>query len=352
MQVIHSVATPPDGEVNIIKDKKYCLYMHTNKYNDKKYIGVTDNIKRRWSNKGERYKPRKNGHSLPFYNAIKKYGWDNFKHDIILEDLSLEEVSKMEKEYIFKYKTLDRNFGYNCSSGGSNGNNFASKTQEEMIIIKQKISKGNKHKIISKETRKKLSVAFSKENNPFYGKNHTEETKTKLSEARKGIFVGENHPMYGKRGEDNPNFGKRHSNETLYKMSIANKGEKNHMYGKKHSEEARRKISQKLKGENHPLYGKKHSEETRKKMSENHAYVKRENHPRSIKAICLSTGEIFNCIRDGAEKYNIKHSGDIGACCRGKQKSAGKHPITGEPLKWMYYKDYIKTQQDGIIQTA
>ena len=32
--------------------------------------------------------------------------------------------------------------------------------------------------------------------------------------------------------------------------------------------------------------------------------------------------------------------GDIGRCCKGKRKTAGKHPETGEKLTWMFYEDY------------
>jgi hypothetical protein len=43
-----------------------------------------------------------------------------------------------------------------------------------------------------------MSEKFSGENNPFYGKHHSEETKKKISESRKGKLIGKNHPMYGK----------------------------------------------------------------------------------------------------------------------------------------------------------
>lgn len=51
------------------------------------------------------------------------------------------------------------------------------------------------------------------------------------------------------------------------------------------------------------------------------------------KVICLTTGEIFNSINEAGRKMNID-CGDISRCCRNKQKSAGKHPITGEKLIW------------------
>lgn len=51
--------------------------------------------------------------------------------------------------------------------------------------------------------------------------------------------------------------------------------------------------------------------------------------------ICTTTNETFICIRRAEEKYKISHS-HISACCKGKRKSAGKHPITGEKMIWEY----------------
>lgn len=87
--------------------------MHTSP-NNKRYIGITSytNPKRRW--KGG-YGYHKNDY---FYRAIQKYGWDNFKHEIIASNLSKEEACKMEIELIKKYKTRQPEFGYNYSKGG------------------------------------------------------------------------------------------------------------------------------------------------------------------------------------------------------------------------------------------
>ena len=57
--------------------------------------------------------------------------------------------------------------------------------------------------------------------------------------------------------------------------------------------------------------------------------------PAARKVQCITTGKKFNCIKEASEYYYVdKHS--IGECCKGKYKSAGKHPITGEKLIWKY----------------
>ena len=111
--------------------------------------------------------------------------------------------------------------------------------------------KGKQH---SAETRKKMSEAHKGKQAWNKGIPQSEETRKKNSEAHKG--------------ENNYWFGKHHSEEAKKKNSEAHKGENNYWFGKHHSAEARKKISEANKGENHPLFGKHHSEETRKKMSE------------------------------------------------------------------------------------
>lgn len=90
----------------------YSLYIHITP-NNKKYIGITRrNPEDRWNN-GNGY--RNNNH---FYCAIKKYGWNNIQHIVILTGLSKEEAEKKEIEYIAKYNTTDRRYGYNNDYGG------------------------------------------------------------------------------------------------------------------------------------------------------------------------------------------------------------------------------------------
>jgi len=79
---------------------------------------------------------------------------------------------------------------------------------------------------------------------------------------------GENHPNFGKTGEDAPFFGKHHSKETIEKMRLAKEGDKN----SSKRLEVRQKISEAKKGYHH-------SKETIEKISKNHADVSGENNP-------------------------------------------------------------------------
>lgn len=75
------------------------------------------------------------------------------------------------------------------------------------------------------------------------------------------------------------------------------------------------------------------------KSKRNYNYLKGKLNPKAKKVVCINTLEVFDTITQASNHYNAK---DISRCCLGKKKSAGKLPETKEPLKWMYYEDYIK----------
>lgn len=95
---------------------KYAVYMHKCKIDNKVYIGMSNNVERRWRNKGIEYSKSKH-----FWNAICKYGWENFEHIIIEENLSKEEAQEKEKEYIKKYDSRNKEKGFNIAEGGEGG---------------------------------------------------------------------------------------------------------------------------------------------------------------------------------------------------------------------------------------
>ena len=67
------------------------------------------------------------------------------------------------------------------------------------------------------------------------------------------------------------------------------------------------------------------------------------------KIICLNNGFIFKTMKEAAAFAKLDYHNNIMKVCRGRRKHAGKHPETGEPLKWMYYEDYVNQQKHVTI---
>ena len=165
-----------------------CIYMYINKINNHKYIGQTKDFNKRhyqhvYHSNNEK---RTREYYLPFHRAIRKYGIENFEVIILKENINTQCLLNFwESYYIEKYNCLSKE-NYNVASGGSNGNNFAGKTEEEMKEIKNKIGEKSKGRIHSEETKAKMSESRKGKNNHFYGKHHNKDTKDKISKIHKG----------------------------------------------------------------------------------------------------------------------------------------------------------------------
>lgn len=174
----------------------WSVYKHTTP-NEKIYIGIThQDPKARWLN-GNGYKT--NNH---FYNAIKKYGWNNIKHEIVSERLTQVEAETLERDLIFKYKSYDPKYGYNKALGGH---------------------------ALSEESRKKISDTRRKRGLTSWtlGKHLSKETREKIARANTGRHYtiskeGREHIAEAKRGNKNPNFGKPLSKERINQLSELN----------------------------------------------------------------------------------------------------------------------------------
>lgn len=153
-------------------ERKWCVYCHTNKTNGKKYFGITClRLNDRWRN-GKGYVDQP-----VFWNAIKKYTWDGFLHEVIADGLTENEAKKKEIELIALYKTNcckydNPELGYNMTDGGDG-------------ISGWHHSEESKRKM--RESRKVLSG----ENHPMYGRKHTQETKNKIRISRQRISLSE-----------------------------------------------------------------------------------------------------------------------------------------------------------------
>lgn len=88
-----------------------CVYRHTSP-SGKVYIGITKNKPElRWRNGLGYYR------NPYFYKAIEKYGWDNFKHEILIDGLTDDEALQEEKRLISLYRSNDPEYGYNLLCG-------------------------------------------------------------------------------------------------------------------------------------------------------------------------------------------------------------------------------------------
>jgi len=135
------------------KSNIYCIYKHTSPI-EKHYIGQTNNYSKRTSNHKKR-----NNQCLAFANAIKKYGWENFTHEILEENLTIDQANEREQFYIEYYNSLAPN-GYNLQTGG---NNF--KSCKESIEKGKKTRSSDEYKNeLSKRILKYHSIPENKEN--------------------------------------------------------------------------------------------------------------------------------------------------------------------------------------------
>jgi group I intron endonuclease len=259
------------------------IYLLTNIINLKIYVGQT------WMALEER--PGKNGvgysNSPYLYNAIQKYGFDNFQYTVLTECHDQMAADVLEDEYIEQLDSCNPAIGYNLKKGGSAG-----KHSEE---TKNKISEALKGREVSEETRQKLSVANTGIKKPP----HTEEWKEDNSLFMKQRHKENGHPMQGKQHTEESKAQisetiKESWHETHTEASIARSAKNRMMKGEMESAivqayqngetianietqfgTGRSSIYRVLKRNNIPLLanhtkstGKKHSDETKALISQ------------------------------------------------------------------------------------
>lgn len=104
----------------------YVVYIHTSP-SGKKYVGVTSqDVNKRWL-RGHGY-----FRNEYFTRAINKYGWDNFKHEIVAAGLSKEGAEFLEKTLISRYRSNLKRYGYNIKDGGDTNGKHAERSKRLM----------------------------------------------------------------------------------------------------------------------------------------------------------------------------------------------------------------------------
>lgn len=156
------------------------IYKTTNLINNKIYIGQSRKNNTNYYGSGKLIK-----------NAIKKYGKDNFIKEILTECLTLDDLNEKEIYWIDFYNSTNLDIGYNIEKGGSSVDVIKyKKTYVFTDEHRNNISLGNKNKPKSKKHCKSISLSHanvSGENNPMFNRNHSDESKLKISENKKNI---------------------------------------------------------------------------------------------------------------------------------------------------------------------
>ena len=209
--------------------------MYTNLITGKRYVDKAKDF-------NKRYKEHLEWKKQLIDKKIKEYGIENFKVEILIENVQdNDKLNEYEKFFIKRKRShVSYGTGYNKTWGGDGGDTRSGMTEEQRREYSRKMSESTK------------------------GKPKTEEHKRKMSEAQKG---------------------------------------------KTKSEEHKQHLSESLKGK------------------------------RQKKVICLETLQVFDSSAKAGEWCGVGRTSIINHL-NGGAKSAGKHPITGEKLHWMYLDDY------------
>lgn len=385
------------------------VYEITNIINGKKYIG------KRSCNcpiKEDKYM----GSGVLLKKAIKKYGVENFKKEILEVCYNEELALDREAYYIEQVKAYNDVNYYNISSGGNGGyRNFAGKTEEEIQLWKKRMSVSRKGRVFSDEWKRKLSVhlipAKQGEHNHMYGRKGELSPVSKkvvmltelgdvvkefncLREAsefleknkrngrisvvcrnKKGSAFGhfwlfksdyddmiKNDEFKNWLTKNNERFKNR--NEKMKEFSITNRQKQVCQLDKKTLELVNTYKSIKTASEITGIqvssisrvcrhgcnsaggfswifkneYDNLTKEDLIKLFSHKYKPIPQECREKSKKkVVCLTTNQVFDSIKDAIEYFNLCEGVKISAVCKGKRKSAGKHPLTKEPLIWKFY---------------
>lgn len=294
------------------------IYCIENTINNKKYFGQSVNIHKRLQKHKCLLKSNQHNNEH-LQNAYNTYGEESFKFYII-EECDFESLDDLERYYISRYKTYDREYGYNIELGGKRNNPMSDETKEKLrkANIGKKMSEETKQKISKSNTGMKMPDSQRSALREYHtGLHHSEETKRKIGIASRK---------------------ENRSPETLRKMSESSKRENL-------SEETLKKMSESHKGFHH-------TEETKEKLRQ--AFIGREftddwkakiSAAKKIPVYCPQLDEYFDSAKDAEMKYGFcgVNSKKISSCIHGKRKSSGKHPITKEPLTW------VKCEKDERI---
>lgn len=148
------------------------VYVVVNQLDNRMYIGKSNNWECRWK---RHLRAVRNGNKTKLYNAIRKYGQENFVCRLIETCDSEDAAYAAEREWIVYFQTRDDRFGYNLAEGGRGG------TSEVTAML-------NRARIVTSSTRRKMSLIHQKQK-------CSSETRALLSAVQKGRKHSDKHRL-------------------------------------------------------------------------------------------------------------------------------------------------------------
>lgn len=322
----------------------WIIYAHTNKTNNKKYIGQTrQSPNQRWRG-GKGYKG-----STYFYHAIQKYGWQNFYHQILEENIPTQEIAnEREKYWINKFQSNNSKYGYNLAEGGYVYPEQATEKMKELwqnpvfyakfatpVIC---VNNGKIYKSIKEAARQTNATARGISKNCRGKQNSSgtdEETKLPLVWAfyEKGKEYKYTHPL--KKSKRTKAVICLTTGKIFDSIGLANK-----YYGLASNDSS---ISRCCRNSHCAVYyqGKPLMWSY---YDPNQTYEIGQKYIRSgSQAIqCIETGKIYSSIDEASRDTGIAHS-NLTACCKGRIKTAQK-------LHWQYYHTQENNEKSNNVK--
>ena len=152
------------------------IYSATNLINGKMYVGQT--VRNLEERKKEHLRHIELG--FKFSNALKKYKPEDWKWEILVENIPVEQLDLFEKSYIWGLSTFE--FGYNSTFGGDVN---PSKSLEVRKKISDTLKNISNRSLLNKQMSDRKKILFKdKINHPSFGKHHSKTTKSKMSDVK------------------------------------------------------------------------------------------------------------------------------------------------------------------------
>lgn len=234
------------------------IYKIVNTVNGKCYVGSAKDFDKRWNRHISDLKKNKHS-SIKLQRSFNKHGIDNFKFEVI-EYVEYDKNIIVSREDYWISKLNSKHNGYNIADA-SFGDVLTTHPDRDNIINRIRGSLNKNMSNMTPEERKD-KWGRSGCDNGMFGKNHTNDAKKKMSDYRLGKSLEELYGDDRANDIRNNMIATFDDvrRKQLSEFAASRTGDKNSFFGKNHNEETKRKISEKNSGKISPFKGRKMSD--------------------------------------------------------------------------------------------